>query len=182
MGSEEKFLAFSNEVILSKIIVVRQQKVMLDKDLALLYQVETKQLKRQVKRNIERFPSDFMFELTAEENEILRYQFGTLSWGEHSKYLSYCFTEHGILMLSTVLKSTKAIQVNIEIMRVFSKMRQALSDTTELRLDIEQIKHKLHNHDKNIEVVFRYLDELIEKNEHPVKLRTKIGFKTKNTQ
>lgn len=176
MGSEENFLAISNEVVLSKIIVVRQQKVMLDKDLALLYQVETKHLKRQVKRNIERFPSDFMFELTVEENEILRCQFGTLSWGEHTKYLPYCFTEHGILMLSSVLKSSKAIQVNIDIMRVFSKIRETLADTTALRIDIEQIKSKLHNHDKNIEIVFRYLDELIEKNERPPPPRNKIGF------
>lgn len=114
MGSEENFLALNDEVVLSKIVVVRQQKVMLDKDLALLYQVETKHLKRQVKRNIERFPSDFMFELTMEETEILRYQFGTSSWGG-DRYTSYCFTENGILMLSSVLKSPKAIQVNIEI-------------------------------------------------------------------
>jgi hypothetical protein len=101
-----------DEIISSKIYFIRQQKVMLDNDLAELYNVETKQLKRQVRRNIERFPEDFMFELTQNENEILRSQFGTLKRGEHSKYLPMAFTEQGVAMLSSVLNSPTAIKVN----------------------------------------------------------------------
>jgi hypothetical protein len=160
---------------MNKIYVIRNQKVMLDKDLADLYQVETKQLKRQVKRNIERFPEDFMFELTELEYENLRCQIGTSSWGG-VRYLPIVFTEQGVAMLSSVLNSKIAIAVNIQIMRIFTKVRQMLTDNTELRLDIEKIKKKLDNQDKNMEIVFRYLDELIEKKEN-TKPRTKIGYK-----
>lgn len=151
------------EVISSKIYFIRDQKVMLDSDLASLYAVETKQLKRQVRRNIERFPEDFMFELTQVEYEILRCQFGTLSWGEHSKYLSMAFTEQGIAMLSSVLNSSTAIKVNIQIIRVFTKIRQVLTDTMSMKLEIEEIKKKLSNQNQNIELVFSYLDELMGK-------------------
>lgn len=164
-----------HQAIENKIYIIRGQKVMLDRDLAELYGIETKQLKRQVNRNLERFPEDFMFELKHEENEFLRSQFGTLKQGAHSKYLPMVFTEHGVLMLSSVLNSQRAIQVNIQIMRTFARIRQLLTDNAELRLEIQKIKDKLHNHDKNIEIVFRYLDELLEKKEEPVK-RTKIGF------
>lgn len=148
---------------------------MLDSDLATLYDVETKQLKRQVKRNMERFPADFMFELTAKEYEALRSQFGTLKRGEHSKFMPYVFTEHGVLMLSSVLGSAKAVSVNIQIMRIFTKIRQALMDNTELRLAIEAIRQKTDNNSKNIELVFQYLDELIEKKQNPERIR-KIGY------
>ena len=137
--------------------------------------METKQLKRQVKRNIERFPEDFMFELTELEYENLRCQIGTSSWGG-VRYLPIVFTEQGVAMLSSVLNSKIAIDVNIQIMRIFTKVRQMLTDNTELRLDIEKIKKKLDNQDKNMEIVFRYLDELIEKKEN-TKPRTKIGYK-----
>ena len=137
--------------------------------------METKQLKRQVKRNIERFPEDFMFELTELEYENLRCQIGTSSWGG-VRYLPIVFTEQGVAMLSSVLNSKIAIAVNIQIMRIFTKVRQMLTDNTELRLDIEKIKKKLDNQDKNMEIVFRYLDELIEKKEN-TKPRTKIGYK-----
>jgi ORF6N domain len=155
-----------DEIISSKIYVIRQQKVMLDKDLAALYNVETKQLKRQVKRNIERFPEDFMFELTESEYGILRSQFGTLKRGAHSKYLPMAFTEQGVAMLSSVLNSPTAIKVNIQIIRVFTKIREVLTDTLSLKLEIEEIKKKLTNHSKNIELVFNYLDELIDKKEN----------------
>ncbi len=168
-------LVVPDEVVMNKIYVIRNQKVMLDKDLADLYQVETKQLKRQVKRNIERFPEDFMFELTELEYENLRCQIGTSSWGG-VRYLPIVFTEQGVAMLSSVLNSKIAIAVNIQIMRIFTKVRQMLTDNTELRLDIEKIKKKLDNQDKNMEIVFRYLDELIEKKEN-TKPRTKIGYK-----
>jgi len=148
MERKENLLAVSDEIVISKIYYIRGQKVMLDKDLAELYNVETKQLKRQVKRNIERFPEDFMFELTPEENASLRSQFGTLKRGEHSKFSPMVFIEQGVAMLSSVLNSKQAISVNIQIMRIFTKIRQMLTDNTELRLEIEKIKKKLDNQDK----------------------------------
>ena len=164
-----------NEIITSKIYFIRGQKVMLDNELSALYGVETKQLKRQVRRNIERFPEDFMFELTEVEYEILRSQFGTSSWGGN-RYLPLVFTEQGIAMLSSVLNSSMAISVNIQIIRVFTKIREALTDNLSVKLDIEEIKKKLTNHDKNIELVFSYLDELMEKQETKVE-RNVIGYK-----
>ena len=167
-----------DEYIIQQIYIIREQKVMIDRDLAKLYGVETKQLKRQVQRNLKRFPKDFMFELTEKENEILRRQFGTLGWGTYSKYLPMAFTEQGVAMLSSVLNSDKAVEVNIQIIRVFTKMRQMLADNTEVRLEIEKIKKKLDNHGKNMEIVFQHLDELIEKKENK-KPRKLIGYKIK---
>ena len=165
----------SEETIANKIYFIRNQKVMLDADLSELYSIETKRLNEQVKRNISRFPEDFMFQLTELEFQNLKSQFATSSWGGTRK-LPYAFTEHGVLMLSSVLKSDKAIQVNIQIMRIFTKVRQMLLDTTELKIDILQIQKKLENHDKNIELVFSYLDELIEKKENEPP-RPTIGYK-----
>nr|WP_315252265.1 ORF6N domain-containing protein [uncultured Flavobacterium sp.] len=167
----------SEETISNKIYFIRNQKVMLDRDLALLYGIETKRLKEQVKRNISRFPEDFMFELTKDEFSNWRSQFATSNSDKMSlRYLPMVFTEHGVLMLSSVLKSDKAIQTNIQIMRIFTKVRQMLLDTTEMKIDILQIQKKLENNYKNIELVFSYLDELTEKkeSENP---RTKIGYK-----
>lgn len=144
------------EVISSKIYFIRDQKVLLDSDLAAIYAVETKQLKRQVRRNSERFPEDFMFELSEVEYEVLRSQFGTLKRGEHTKYLPMAFTEQGIAMLSSVLSSPTAIKVNIQIIRVFTKIRLVLTDSMSLKLEIEEIKKKLINHNQNIELVFSY--------------------------
>lgn len=165
----------SEETISNKIYYIRNQKVMLDSDLALLYDVETKRLNEQVKRNLSRFPEDFMFQLTEIEFQNLKSQIATSSWGGTRK-LPFAFTEHGVLMLSSVLKSEKAIQTNIQIMRIFSKVRQMLLDTTEIKIDILQIQKKLENHDKNIELVFSYLDELTEKKETESN-RVKIGYK-----
>lgn len=167
----------SEETISNKIYFIRNQKVMLDRDLALLYGIETKRLKEQVKRNISRFPEDFMFELTKEEFSNWRSQFATSNSDKMSlRYLPMVFTEHGVLMLSSVLKSDKAIQTNIQIMRIFTKVRQMLLDTTEIKIDILQIQKKLENQGKNIELVFSYLDELADKNESKNE-RVKIGYK-----
>ena len=165
----------SEETIANKIYFIRNQKVMLDRDLAILYGIETKVLNQAVKRNMSRFPEDFMFQLTEIEFQNLKSQIVTSSWGGTRK-LPYAFTEHGVLMFSSVLKSDKAIQVNIQIMRIFTKVRQMLLDTTELKIDILQIQKKLENHDKNIELVFSYLDELIEKKENEPP-RPTIGYK-----
>ena len=171
-------LQLSEELISNKIYFIRNQKVMLDRDLAELYGIETRVLKQAVRRNISRFPEDFMFELTELEYNSSRSQIVTLKNGRGSnlKYLPMAFTEHGVLMLSSVLNSDKAIQTNISIMRIFSKVRQMLLDTTDLKIDILQIQKKLENHDKNIELVFSYLDELTEKKEN-VKPRNIIGYK-----
>jgi phage regulator Rha-like protein len=166
-----------DEVLINKIYFIRGQKVMLDSDLAELYGVETKRLKEQVKRNISRFPVRFMFELTKEENALLRSQIATLKPGEHSKYLPFVFTEHGVLMLANVLKSKDAIDVSIRIIDIFVKLRETLADRTELWLEVEKIKAKLDNHGKNMEVVLSYLDELIDKKAQP-KTRKRIGYKS----
>jgi hypothetical protein len=167
-------VALAEDFVLNKIYTIREQKVMLDRDLANLYQIETKRLNEQVKRNITRFPSDFMFQLTINEFEILKSQIATSSWGGARK-LPMVFTEYGVLMLSSVLNSERAIDVNIQIMRIFSKIRRLLTDNGEFRIILDEIRRKTENNTKNIEVVFQYLDELIEKQENPPK-RTQIGF------
>lgn len=168
-------ILISDDIISSKIYLIRKQKVMLDKDLSELYTVETKQLKRQVRRNLERFPEDFMFELSQQEFDNLRSQFGTSSWGG-SRYMPMAFTEQGVAMLSSVLNSPTAIKVNIQIIRVFTKIREMLTDTLSMKLEIEEIKKELSNHTQNIELVFNYLDELIDKKENAAP-RKKIGYK-----
>jgi S-adenosylmethionine synthetase len=170
-------LIISEETISDKIYFIRNQKVMLDRDLAMLYGIQTKVLKQAVKRNISRFPDDFMFELSDAEFSNWRSQFVTSNSDKMGlRYAPMAFTEHGVLMLSSVLNSDKAIQTNIQIMRIFTKVRQMLMDTTNLKIDIMQIQKKLENHDKNIELVFSYLDELTDKKES-AKPRTKIGYK-----
>ncbi|TRX34023.1 ORF6N domain-containing protein [Flavobacterium sp. ZT3R18] len=168
-------LIISEETITDKIYIIRNQKVMLDRDLATLYGVETRVLNQAVKRNIGRFPDDFMFEVSKVEFDNLISQIVTSSWGGTRK-LPFAFTEHGVMMLSSILKSDKAIQTNIQIMRTFTKVKQMLLDTSEMKINIVQIQKKLENHDKNIELVFSYLDELNAKAEDE-KPRVKIGYK-----
>ena len=148
---------------------------MLDRDIAELYGVETKRLKEQVKRNIERFPEDFMFELTTREYESLRSHFATSSWGG-TRYIPMAFTEHGILMISSVLKNDKAVQVNIQIMRAFMKMRQMIFDNTELRKQIDELRADT---DGKFRIVFETLDQLLFIESKPKK---KIGFMAKEKQ
>lgn len=177
MAKKESGLVVPDEVVMNKIYIIRNQKVMLDRDLAVLFQVETKVLKQSVKRNMDIFPEHFMFELTEQEFEFLRSQIVTSKDGRGgTRYLPLVFTEHGVLQLSNVIRSGIAKQMSIRIIEVFVKMRQMLTDNTELRLDIEKIKKKLDNQDKNMEIVFRYLDELLEKKDS-LKPRTKIGYK-----
>lgn len=134
-------LTIPEEIVISKIYLIRDQKVMLDGDLAELYEVETRVLNQQVKRNENRFPEDFMFQLSDIEWETLKSQNETSSWGGRRK-LPYVFTEHGVLMLSSVLNSKKAIDVNIQIMRIFTKLREMLTDNLNLQLEIEGIKNR----------------------------------------
>lgn len=168
-----------DEVITRKIFLFRGEKVMLDRDLAELFDVKAIRLREQVKRNMDKFPSHFMFQLTNNEVEILVSQNAIPSKQHLGGYLPYVFTEHGVLQLANILKSGRATQMSIKIIEVFVKMRQMLTDTLILKLDIEEIKKRLVNQDKNIELVFNYLDELMEKQEKPEE-RRQIGFKRNN--
>jgi ORF6N domain len=169
-----------DEIVMNQIYYIRGQKVMIDRDLAVLYNVETRILKQAVRRNITRFPDDFMFEMTKEEFQNWRSQI-VISNSDLMglRFMPFCFTEQGVAMLSSVLNSERAINVNIQIIRIFTRIRHMFMDNTELRLEIEKIKSKLDNQDKNMEVVFRYLDELIESKEDP-KPRKRIGFKSED--
>lgn len=164
----------ADETIISKIYFIRGQKVMLDRDLAQLYQVDTKQLKRQVRRNIDRFPEDFMFELTREEDQNLRSQFGTLEQGQYSKYPPFAFTEQGVSMLSGVLNSPVAIQVHIQIIRIFTKMRELLMTNKDILLKLEQMEKDVKENKEDIAVIFKALKQLLEQ---PKPKRNMIGFK-----
>ena len=161
------------ELIAAKILFIRSKRVMLDKDLAQLYEVETKQLVRQVKRNIDRFPEDFMYQLTKEEVINLRCQIGTSSWGG-IRYLPYVFTEQGVAMLSSVLHSKRAIQVNIQIMRAFIKLRELILSRKDLAMKLEALEKKYANHDKKIQDIFEAIRQLLQP--LPVDKKRKIGF------
>lgn len=182
MGQPENKIMIPDEVIINNIYVIRGQKVMLDRDLAVLYSVETKRLKEAVKRNIDRFPEDFMFKMSETEFRNWRSQFATSKSDMMGlRHAPFCFTEQGVTMLSCVLNSKIAIDVNIRIIRIFTKMREIFTENLSLRLEVEEIKKRLENQDKNIELVFSYLDELIEKHENP-KPRKRIGFKTSSNK
>ena len=145
---------------MDRVLVIRGVKIMLDKDLAEIYGVEVKRLNEQVKRNHTRFPADFMFQLSSEEWLHLMSQNATSSWGGNRK-LPNAFTEQGVAMLSSVLNSETAIQVNIQIIRVFTKMKQLLLENKELFLKIEKVEKRLTNHDKDLQNIFTILKKLI---------------------
>src|SRR5688572_3958230 len=151
------------EVVEGLILVIRGEKVILDRDIARLYEVETKTLVRAVKRNQDRFPKDFMFQLTAEETANLRYQIGTSSWGG-SRYRPYAFTEQGVAMLSGVLRSERAVHVNVEIMRTFVRLRRVAVSQADLARKIEALEEK---YDSRFSVVFDALRELMTSPEPP---------------
>ena len=160
-----------------KIILLRGQKVLLDSDLAALYNVETKALNRAVKRNRERFPDDFMFQLDLSEADALlrsRFQIGTLNRGQNIKYLPYAFTEQGVAMLSSVLHSPRAVSVNIEIMRAFVRIRQWLASNAELAHKLAELEKK---YDVQFKIVFDAIRELMRPPESP---RKQIGFHVKD--
>ncbi len=180
-------ITLSHEVIREKIYIIRGKKVMIDKDLAILYEVSTKRLNEAVKRNIDRFPEDFMFQLTKEEMEnwicqigisnpeekVLRSQFATLETGrgKYSKYRPIAFTEQGIAMLSSVLNSKRAIQVNIQIIRIFTKLREMIDAYKELREKVEEMEK---NNEVNFSEIFRAIRLLITEKEEP---KEKMGFR-----
>lgn len=176
MAKKELQALILERKILNRIYVLRGQKIMLDEDLAEMYNVETKQLKRQVKRNIERFPKDFMFELTNKEFENLRNQIGTSSWGG-TRYIPMAFTEQGVAMLSSILKSKTAIEVNIRIIRVFTKFREYAVTHKEILLQLSKLEKEVRGNSKDIENIFMVLKELLENKNKPTPPRNKIGFK-----
>lgn len=167
-------LELNDEIIYDRIRIIRNQKVMLDSDLAALYQVDTKRLNEQVKRNSERFPNDFMFQLTEVEWIHLRSQIATSSeWGGR-RTLPYVFTEHGVLMLSSVLSSKRAIAVNIQIMRVYVKLKEMITQNTDLHDKMNEIEQLLSGHEVKISHIFQYLEQF---NDRTNEERTKVGYK-----
>ena len=165
-----------NEVLSSKIYTIRNQKIMLDKDLAELFEVKPYRMREQITRNVDKFPEHFMFRLTEIEAEIMIAEKAIESKKVLGGSLPYVFTEHGVLQLANVLKSPRATEMSIKIIEVFVNLRNFLIDNLNLKMEVEMIKKRLINQDKNIELVFSYLDELIEKQENPLQ-RTKIGYK-----
>ncbi|MBP6871197.1 MAG: ORF6N domain-containing protein [Bacteroidales bacterium] len=176
--NEEKSLLVPEEVIMSKIYLIRGRKVMLDMDLAELYGVETKQLKRAVRRNISRFPPDFMFELSQDELVNLRSQTGTSSWGG-VRYSPMAFTEQGVAMLSSVLNSNSAILVNIQIIRIFTRMRELLLAHNDIIEKLSIIEQKIADHDDKILLIFGYLKQLEQyrQQKQEQQERKRIGFR-----
>jgi hypothetical protein len=168
MGKE----VIPTERIARAILVIRREKVMLDSDLAALYGVTTGNLNKAVKRNAERFPTDFMFQLDAEEVANLKFQFGISSWGGRRR-LPYAFTEQGVAMLSSVLNSERAVKVNIAIMRAFVKLRQTLESNRELAEKFSELERRVGVHDDEIAAILEAIRQLMAPPEKP---RREIGF------
>jgi phage regulator Rha-like protein len=171
-----------DEVIISKIYLIRDKKVMLDRDLAELYNVDTKQLKRAVRRNKDRFPDDFMFELSKRELANWRYQIGTSNSEKMGLRVSpFAFTEYGLLMLASVLNSERAIQINIQIVRIFSRMRSMIESHKEILRKLEMLEKKDLELDEKVTLIFEYLKQLeqTKQEETDFNQRKRIGFKTK---
>ncbi len=165
------------EKIASKIFLIRNEKILLDSDLADLYGVETRVLKQAVRRNLNRFPSDFMFQLTKKEYQFLRSQIVILKRGQHTKYLPFAFTEQGVAMLSSVLNSEKAVQVNIAIMRAFVQLRKFLQSNESLSNKLRELeketKKKFENQQEQINIIFEAIKQLIKEETKPKK---QVGF------
>jgi hypothetical protein len=166
------------ELLARTILVLRGQKLLLDADLARLYGVTPKVLNQAVRRNIDRFPDDFMFQLTAEEAESLRSQFVTLKRGEHRKYRPYVFTEQGVAMLSSVLRSERAVKVNIAIMRAFVQLRAALETNSALARKFGELEQRVGKHDDEIAAIIEAIRQLMAP---PSKPKREIGFHVRET-
>ncbi len=179
MTEEYNSIIIAEEVIVSKIHTIRGKHVVLAHDLAELYQVETKVLNQQVKRNPGKFPERYMFQLTQDEWDRLRSQNVTLKRGRHLKYLPNAFTEHGILMLASVLKSERADKVNMLIVDTFVKVRELMFRHKDVIQQLEKVQDKLAEHDNQLMVVFEYLKQLekAKQDELEHKIRRRIGFK-----
>ena len=175
MTKAVKLIDKADEVIMNKIYVIRGQKVMIDRDLAELYEVETKRLKEAVRRNPNKFPKDFMFEMNKKEFDNWRTQNATSKEDKQGlRYAPFCFTEQGVTMLACVLSSDRAIDVNIQIIRIFTKMKELLSTHKDVLLKMHKIEKKLTAHDEDIKIIFEVLKKLINPSQEP---RRRIGFK-----
>jgi hypothetical protein len=175
MSTNKIVKIFNDNEIVEKIYIIRGQKVMIDRDLAEMYEVETLRLKEQVRRNISRFPEDFMFQMSPEEFQNWRSQIAMSKSDKMGlRYAPFCFTEQGVAQLSSVLRSETAIQVNIQIIRVYTKMKQVLLDNKELWLKIEKIEQAMQKKDGEVKTIFKILKQLLVKEEKP---RQPIGFK-----
>lgn len=172
MADKKETSFIPQERIENRIFLIRGKKVMLDRDLAELYEVETKRLNEQVRRNIKRFPEDFMFQLNKKEFENLKSQNATSSWGGLRK-LPLVFTEPGVAMLSSVLNSERAIHVNIQIIRTFIKLREILLTHKDLKKKIEDLEKKYEKHDSQFKIVFEAIKHLLEEK---IKPKNKVGF------
>jgi hypothetical protein len=180
MNNQDNLSTIPEEIIISKIYFIRGQKVMLDRDLAKLYGIETKVLKQSVKRNVERFPEDFMFEMSGAEFQNWRSQFVTSNSEMMGlRYAPYCFTEQGVTMLSCVLKSKKAIETNIRIIRVFIKMREMLMNHKDILLKLEQFEKQLGKNSDDIQLIFKALKQFLQPLQEP---RKQIGYKRKSEE
>ena len=178
MAKATKALMIPDELVMNKIYLIRGHKVMLDRDLAELYGVETKRLKEAVRRNIDRFPEDFLFEMSSGELEDWRTQFATSNSEKMGlRRPPFCFTEQGVAMLSSVLNSETAIRVNIQIIRVFTKMRELLLTHKDILLQLEKMEKKLTGHDEDLQLIFQYLKQLLNPPQLP---RNKVGFRRKD--
>ena len=176
MSKGLKIIPVADEAIMNKIYMVRKQKVMIDRDLADLYNVETKVLKQAVRRNMDRFPRDFMFEMDKKEFENWRSQNVTSNGADKMglRYAPFCFTEQGVTMLSCILNSTRAIQVNIQIIRIFTRLREIVLTNHDMFLKLEQLEKQVTKHDGDIQIIFGALKKLLNPPQQP---RQRIGFK-----
>jgi hypothetical protein len=178
MKNDGNLITLPEEMVMAKIYWIRGQKVIHEFDLAQLYGIEVKRLKEAVRRNIKRFPSDFLFELTEEEQISLRSQFASLKRGEHSKYRSFVFTEQGVAMLSGIINSDRAIHVNIAIMRAFVQLRKFVESNKDLSRKIEELEKAVSGHDEKIRLIFAAIKQLMENRmEETPPERTPIGYR-----
>jgi ribosomal protein L23 len=177
MATSKSAIIVPDEMVMTKILLIRGRKVMIDKDLAELYGVTTKRLNEQVKRNTKRFPIDFMFQLSEEEKEEVVAKCDHLKMLKYSPQLPHVFTEHGAVMLASVLNSERAIEVNVQIVRTFTRMRELIMTNQEILLKLEQLERKVDGHDENIQVIFAYLKKLLNP---PAEPRPRIGFRRKD--
>jgi len=177
MSKGQKISVVPDEVLINKIYFIRGQKIMLDTDLAELYGVETRILKQAVRRNIGRFPEDFMFELTKEEQTAVKEQNEASEQSNHAKYAPFAFSEHGVLMLSSVLNSERAIKVNIQIMRIYTKLKEMVLTHKDILLKLEQLEKKVVQHDENMQMIFTALKQLLQEPKPPKEPKKRIGFR-----
>jgi len=175
-----KTIAVPDEIIIAKIYFIRQQKIMIDRDLAELYGVETKVLKQAVRRNLNRFPEDFMFEMDEKEFENWRTQNATSKQDRQGlRYAPFCFTEQGVTMLSCILNSERAVEVNIRIIRIFARLREMLLTHKDILLKLEQLERQVVQNSDDIQMIFTALKELLHQ---PREQRPRIGFRRNNEQ